>query len=202
VDENLAVTISDGDGPFNITASAGVNTPVNGVSTGTTTINGPEKWDDLTVTETTGDMQSINLGQFRCRSDERPVPVSPAHRSHTTSMYPLFSWTSITDANNYRVFVFDDANPATRTVDIRQNSGGPTSMQLSTPLPDGRLFWRVRGRQNRVWGLWSVRFTLFKDPVVPLMASTPVPTIDLNPPSGVDAAPNPVPTFPAPPNSR
>ncbi|MCI0708668.1 MAG: hypothetical protein L0154_00755, partial [Chloroflexi bacterium] len=73
--ENLEVAITAGDGPFNITASAGINTPVNGVSIGTTTINGPEKWDNLTVTETTGDMQAINLGQFKCRSDEVPVPL-------------------------------------------------------------------------------------------------------------------------------
>src|SRR5690606_1748574 len=58
VDESLAVTISAGDGPFNITASAGVNTPVNGVNIGTTMINGPEKWDNLTVSETTGDIES------------------------------------------------------------------------------------------------------------------------------------------------
>ncbi len=208
VDENLAVTISDGDGPFNITASAGVNTPVNGVNIGTTTINGPEKWDNLTVTETTGDTETINLGQFKCRSDERPTPLTPAHQSHTTNAFPLFSWTAITGASNYRVFVFDDKVAANRTVDIRQNSGGPTSMQLSTPLPDGRLFWRARGRQNRLWSLWSVRFTLFKDPVVPMTVSTPVPTIELNPRSGEDSAPNPVPTigpaptFSAPPNSR
>ncbi len=208
VDENLAVTISTGDGPFNITASAGVNTPVNGVNTGTTTINGPEKWDNLTVTETTGDTETINLGQFKCRSDEKPTPLTPAHQSHTTNAFPLFSWTAITNANNYRVFVFDDKVPASRTVDIRQNSGGPTSMTLSTPLPDGRLFWRVRGRQNRLWSLWSVRFTLFKDPAPPFTITTPVPTIDLNPRSGDGSVPNPVPTvgpvptFPAPPNSR
>ncbi|MCI0712353.1 MAG: M4 family metallopeptidase, partial [Chloroflexi bacterium] len=146
---NLDVTISAGDGPFNITASAGVNTPVNGVSVGVTTIIGPEKWDNLTVIETTGDLQSINLGQFKCRSTDRPTPLTPAHQSHTTNAFPLFSWTSIPVANNYRVFVFDDPDPGDRTVDIRENSGGPTSMTLSVPLPDGRLFWRVRGRQNR-----------------------------------------------------
>jgi hypothetical protein len=203
VNENLDVTITAGDGPFNITASAGINTPVNGVGIGTTTINGPEKWDNLTVTETSGDMQSINLGQFKCRTDERPVPLTPAHRERTTNPFPTFSWTAISGASNYRVFVFDDKVVANRTVDIRQNSGGPTSMVLSTPLPDGRLFWRVRGRQNRVWSLWSVRFTLFKDPVAPLTNQTPVPTIDLNDAPTIKPPPTVIaPTFPAPPNSR
>jgi hypothetical protein len=104
-------------------------------------------------------------------------------------------------ANNYRVFVFDDAAPATRTVDIRQNSGGPTSMTLSVPLPNGRLFWRARGRQNRIWSLWSIRFTLWKDPAPPLTMPTPVPTIDLGPPAPSNPS-GPAPTFPAPPNSR
>ncbi|MCI0712552.1 MAG: hypothetical protein L0154_20520 [Chloroflexi bacterium] len=199
---NLDVTISAGDAPFDITASAGINTPVNSAGIGTTTISGPEKWDNLTVTETTGNLESINLGQFKCRSGEVPTPLTPAHQSHTTNAFPLFSWTAITGASNYRVFVFDDKVVANRTVDIRQNSGGPTSMTLSTPLPNGRLFWRVRGRQNRLWSLWSVRFTLFKDPAPPFTIMTPVPTIDLNPPAGDGLAPTPVPTFPPPPNTR
>jgi hypothetical protein len=202
VDENLAVTISAGDGPFNITASAGINTPVNGVGIGTTTINGPEKWDNLTASETSGDLQSINLGQFKCRTDERPVPLVPAHRAHVTNPTPTFSWAGISDANNYRVFVFDDADPITRTVDIRQNSGGPTYLTLITPLPDGRLFWRVRGRQNRVWSLWSIRFTLFKDPAPPLTFPTPVPTLDLGDTPTLTPQPTVASTFPAPPNSR
>jgi hypothetical protein len=210
LNENLAVTISAGDGPFNITASAGINTPVGGLGIGTVIIAGPEKWDNLTVTETGGNFESINLGQFKCRTDERPVPLLPLHRSRTTNPFPLFSWLGITGANNYRVFVFDDKVAANRTVDIRQNSGGPTTMQLSTPLPDGRLFWRVRGRQNRVWSLWSVRFTLFKDPIVPITINTPLPTIELNPVTPTmpvstavpTVGPLSVPTIPAPPNSR
>ncbi|MCI0710839.1 MAG: hypothetical protein L0154_11825 [Chloroflexi bacterium] len=190
VDENVAVTISAGDGPFNITASAGISTPVTNVGLGTTTIAGPEKWDDLTVTETSGDAESVNLGQFKCRSDERPTPLTPEHQSRTTNPHPLFSWTPISNANNYRVFVFDDPDAATRTVDIRQNSGGPTQLTLTTPLTPDRLFWRVRGRTNRVWSLWSIRFTLFVD-APPALVSTPVPTVELNPVS----------TLP-PPNSR
>lgn len=161
---NLEVTITTGDGPFNITATAGVNTPVMGVNIGTTTINGPEKWDDVTVVETTGDTQSLNLGQFKCRSAERPVPLTPAHQSRTTNPNPTFTWTGIAAASNYRVFIFDDANPGDRTVDVRQNSGGPTQLTVATSLPVGRVFWRVRGRQNRLWSLWSNRFTLFIDP--------------------------------------
>jgi hypothetical protein len=208
--ENLSVSITSGDGPFDITASAGINTPVLSVSTGITTINGPEKWDDLTVTETSGDAESINLGQFKCRTDERPIPLTPAHRTHTTDTTPTFSWTSITDANNYRVFLFDDKVAANRTIDIRQNSGGPTFLTVSTPLPTKRLFWRVRGRQNRVWSLWSVRSTLFVDPQTfsraPATGPEPTTELSLSPPNQRTApAPAIVPpqaTSPYPPNSR
>ncbi len=212
---NLEVTITAGDGPFNITASAGINTPVNGVTTGMTTITGPEKWDNLSVRETLGGLEVVNLGTFKCRTTERPVPVSPAHSSRTTNPFPLFTWTGITDANNYRLFVFDNDIVANRTVDIRENSGGPTSMTLSVPLPNGRLYWRLRGRQNRLWSLWSIRFTLFKDPplAAPMTLTTPVPldapnvrpTLPPPPPPTIppssDGAPV-TPTLPPPPNSR
>ena len=164
---NIEITISAGDGPFNITASSGVGTPALGVGLGTTTVNGPEKWDNVTVTETSGDMENTILGQFKCRSQERPIPQSPAHRARTTNTNPTFMWTGITNANNYRIFIYDDISMAERTVDIRENSGGPTQHTLTTPLPEGRLFWRVRGRQNSVWSLWSMRYTLFRDPVTP-----------------------------------
>ena len=186
---NLEVTIVSGDAPFIINASAGVNMPVAGVGLGTTIVNGPEKWDNVTVTETSGE-EIVNLGQFRCRTDERPVPLTPQHRSHIIDTMPTFSWTGITNANNYRVFVFDDSDPLGRTVDIRQNSGGLTMLTLSTPLPTGRLFWRVRGRQNRIWSLWSIRFTLFVDPVAPLSGQAPISTIDLNPQREEPVPPN------------
>ncbi|MCI0713486.1 MAG: hypothetical protein L0154_25240 [Chloroflexi bacterium] len=194
---DLEVNISSGNGPFDITASAGINMPVNGVSVGTSIITGPEKWDDVTVTETSGDLESVNLGTFKCRSDERPTPLTPAHQAHISDTTPTFTWTAVTDANNYRLFLFDDPVVANRTVDIRENSGGTTSHILTQSLPVGRVFWRVRARTNRVWGLWSVRFTLFIDAPPMLNNPAPVPTIGLNPPPGETS-----PTLPAPPNSR
>lgn len=162
---NLVVTITEGEGPFDITASKGDNVPLLGVPLGVYTIEGPDKWEDLTVSETSGDLESINFGKVKCRPVARPVPVSPPHRSRITNPFPTFMWTEITDANGYRVFVFDDNIPLTRTVDIRQNTSGPQlSKVLTVPLQPGRLFWRVRARVNRVWSQWSIRFTLFVDP--------------------------------------
>ncbi|MCI0713593.1 MAG: hypothetical protein L0154_25780 [Chloroflexi bacterium] len=195
---DLKVVVLEGQGPFNITASGGGNVPVT-VGYETSFINGPDKWDDLTVTEQSGDGQSINLGQFKCRPLEIPTPLMPPHQSRTTNTSPTFSWTSIPDANRYRVFLFDDKVAASRTVDMRQNTiGSETSLVFQNPLPIGRLFWRVRGRVNNVWGYWSIRFTLFVDPpTAQESVVTPVPTIQLDAPTSV-----PVPTLIQPPNSR
>jgi hypothetical protein len=176
---NLEVTIFSGDAPFNITASAGINMPVLGIGPGTMIVFGPEKWDDVWIIETTGDGELLDLGQFKCRSNQRPIQISPPHQTRTTNAYPLFSWQSFPDANNYRVFLFDNKVISQRTVDIRENSDGALSMILSQPLNLGRYFWRVRARVNRVWSLWSTRWTLWVDPVDSV--ADPLPTIELNP---------------------
>lgn len=62
---NLDLTITAGDDPFNITG-AGSGLPQNGVGIGTYTLPGPDTWTAVTVTETTGDTESANLGDFTC----------------------------------------------------------------------------------------------------------------------------------------
>jgi hypothetical protein len=162
VGPDLVVDIVAGDGPFDITASSGINVPVTGVNAGQTVIAGPDKWDDVTITETGGDLEATNLGTFKCRPQQTPVPQSPAHRATVNTSTPTFTWTGIPDANNYRLFLFDDPVLANRTVDIRENKGSAaTSLTPTQSLTPGRYFWRVRGHVNSVWSLWSVRYTLF-----------------------------------------
>lgn len=73
VGPDLVVDIVEGDGPFDITASNGINVPVTGVSVGQIVITGPGKWDNVTITETGGDLESTNLGTFKCRSSHKSV---------------------------------------------------------------------------------------------------------------------------------
>ncbi|MCI0713023.1 MAG: M1 family metallopeptidase, partial [Chloroflexi bacterium] len=160
---DLVIDIQAGNAPYIITATEGENLPASAVGPyNKIEIPGPEQFDNLTISETLWDEQSINFGTLKCRPP-RPVPLSPAHQSHTSDPSPVFSWTSVAGATNYRLFVFDDKSPSQRTVDLRENSGGPTSMALSQPLDPGRYFWRVRSRVNDVWSKWSDRFTLFID---------------------------------------
>ena len=62
---NLEVTINDGDGPFDITGT-GLGMPRLGVPLGTTLFAGPDLWTNVTITETDGDNQSFNTGDFSC----------------------------------------------------------------------------------------------------------------------------------------
>jgi len=65
--DNLDVTITAGDGPFDIGGS-GAGLPANGVAVGVTTLTGPGSWTGVAVTETTGDTETLNLGTFNCNS--------------------------------------------------------------------------------------------------------------------------------------
>jgi hypothetical protein len=71
--DNLEVNITAGDGPFNITG-AGPHLPQNGVGLGVTSLAGPGAWTGVTVTETTGDTETLNLGDFTCQGP----PQAPA----------------------------------------------------------------------------------------------------------------------------
>ncbi|MCI0711518.1 MAG: hypothetical protein L0154_15290 [Chloroflexi bacterium] len=209
IGEDLEVAITDGNEPFEVTSSNGSapGVPANIVSNGPTVISGPGKWNDLTITETLG-IDSSNLGNFRCRPAEHPVPLSPAHRSRTTNPNPGFAWKGLADANNYRLWLYSETVNGL-DFELLENTGGATSYVPVSPLIPRRYFWRVRGRVNNIWSRWSARFTLFIDPPVSdlpaVQQPTPVPAIDLAPPnSRDDVAPPPI-TLPptiAPPNSR
>jgi predicted outer membrane repeat protein len=67
---DLDVNITDGDNPFDIAGTSGPGLPQLGVGMGITTLIGPASWTGVTVTETGGDLESANLGNFTC-----PPPV-------------------------------------------------------------------------------------------------------------------------------
>lgn len=65
---NMVVNITAGDPNFNITATSGPNLPLNNVGIASHTINGAGSWVGVTVTELTGDLQSVNLGDITCHT--------------------------------------------------------------------------------------------------------------------------------------
>lgn len=67
--DNLEVSITAGDANFDITGT-GINLPTNNVGIGTHTLTGPGTWTGLTVTEISGDNETLILGSFTC-----PVPT-------------------------------------------------------------------------------------------------------------------------------
>ena len=64
---DLVVDVTGGDGPFDITGT-GPDLPLSGVSAGTHTMTGPGPWLGVTITETTGDLESLLLGDFTCET--------------------------------------------------------------------------------------------------------------------------------------
>ncbi len=66
--DNLNVTITTGDTPFNVTGT-GPGLPLNNVTSGTFPLVGPGSWTGLTVTEVGGNGQSTNLGNFNCATN-------------------------------------------------------------------------------------------------------------------------------------
>ena len=66
--DNLNVTITAGDTPFNVTGT-GPGLPLNNVTTGTFPLVGPGNWTGVTVTEVGGNGQSTNLGNFNCATN-------------------------------------------------------------------------------------------------------------------------------------
>lgn len=62
---DLLVDISYGDDPFDITGS-GPSLPLSGVTHGAFYLFGPGIWSNVTITEMTGNLQSINYGGFTC----------------------------------------------------------------------------------------------------------------------------------------
>lgn len=66
--DNLVVTINAGDGPFqiNATGSTTPSEPIVVPTTGAYTLQGPDRWINLSVVEQGGDTETITLGDFDC----------------------------------------------------------------------------------------------------------------------------------------
>lgn len=74
--DDLVVNITGGDPPFDITGS-GVGLPLTDVPAGSYTLTGAASWDDVTITEDTGDTQTITKGDFTCPgADPSPAPFT------------------------------------------------------------------------------------------------------------------------------
>ncbi|MBN1429490.1 MAG: DUF11 domain-containing protein [Anaerolineae bacterium] len=85
---DLAVTITAGDNPFNITG-AGPGLPRNGVGIGTTTLAGPGSWTGLVVAETAGNLEQVRLGDIACT--QQPVPITMPGGVNLTVLDPALS---------------------------------------------------------------------------------------------------------------
>ncbi len=70
--DHLAVSLSEGDGPFSLSGT-GPGLPRSDIGTGVYNLTGPGTWENVTVTETTGTLESLSLGTFTCGDEGNSV---------------------------------------------------------------------------------------------------------------------------------
>jgi parallel beta-helix repeat protein len=99
-----------------------------------------------------------------------PTLLEPENGAYENYSMPTFRWSEPEALENYTLVIDNDADfgsPTQLITDITDNT-----FVLSTPLPDGVYYWRVRGIDaagNQ--GAWSESFTLLIDTVAPLAPS-------------------------------
>ena len=86
VGQNLVVTIASGSGNFDITGTLGAGLPQLNVPLGAYTFFGPDTWLNLTVTELSGDLEVLAIGNVSCDATSgggtgttsAPPPLDPS----------------------------------------------------------------------------------------------------------------------------
>jgi len=121
---------------------------------------------------------------FSCsRPSQRPVLISPANGAATNDNTPTFTWSPVNTPNVfYELQIDTDPNFASPILHVIRDIPFPT-YTLTTPIADGRYYWRVRAYNNSGNGPWST--------------STPtrnfkVDTVPPNPPTLMSPAINPI----------
>lgn len=169
-DSDLQVSITAGNGPFDITGG-GAGLPVLGVGAGSYTFVGPNQWN-VVVSETQGDLETINFGTIKCKGNVTPIPISPTNNSTISDQTPTFTWTAVTDATSYKLILVDNAKAPLRTLEILHFTPN-TSATLAQVLPPGQYYWRVAARIGYVYTPWSPVSTFTIDTGVPLTFAPP-----------------------------
>jgi hypothetical protein len=182
----LVINILTGDGLFNITGT-GLGLPIYNVAAQSPIYlwgGDPytyDYWSNVTITEQTGDQQSINYGNFGCirltdtvtpsftltgsactMDATAPALISPMHRAHTTDTTPTFSWSTVSGSKSYRVMVYLEDRSFEYKKRVFVTNYTLPSAEALTP---SKYLWRVRTQDTTcsTWSTWSGRNTLFVD---------------------------------------
>jgi hypothetical protein len=81
-----------------------------------------------------------------------PSQYAPPHGDTIDDSTPLFDWSSVSDAESYRIQI--DNNPDFGSREIDTTTPGPSYIP-SNGLPDGTYYWRVRAINSCGGGPWS-----------------------------------------------
>jgi hypothetical protein len=118
----------------------------------------------------TGFIDWFQLWVYYCALIEDPRLDSPVHDSVLCDSTPLLQWNAAIGADNYQLQVDDDPAFGSPERDVTILA---LDYQLTTPLPSGEYWWKVRAHDECGWGAWSApwKFTIDMVPAAPLLAS-------------------------------
>lgn len=85
---------------------------------------------------------------------DKPTLLTPEHKSVTNDTTPQLTWQSISQADEYQLQIDDNSDFSSPERDVTLTA---TTYTVSSALPEGRFFWRVRGRNDDGAGPWSDR---------------------------------------------
>jgi hypothetical protein len=93
-----------------------------------------------------------------------PALVSPANDTTNQSITPTLSWSTVTDAVNYRFQVSTQSDFS--SVDVKDGTQSATSYQLSGLVAKTKYFWRVRSVSPDTNSDWSTVRNFTTEPIV------------------------------------
>ncbi|MBZ0292666.1 MAG: hypothetical protein K8L99_08920 [Anaerolineae bacterium] len=93
-----------------------------------------------------------------------PTLQTPANRASLNDNTPAFAWMAVIDATSYQLQVDNSCNFRSPEIDTAPT---PSTFTATTPLPDGRYCWRVRGINAGGAGRWSRKWRFTIDTIAP-----------------------------------
>jgi hypothetical protein len=120
--------------------------------------------NNSTLTNVCGGVLTGNpvMGNPAITTPTAPSPdlLAPGHRTHTTDTTPIFSWSTVSGAQSYRLLIHLED----RSFEYKKRVFVPNyTLTSAEALSPAKYLWRVRTQDQTcsTWSQWSTRHTLF-----------------------------------------
>ena len=110
--------------------------------------------------------QAQGLFPFNSSVLSAPTLKFPKNKASMNDTTPYFKWTLVTGAVKYQLVVDNNVSFGSPVLNLQNIT--PTWYTMTSPLPQGTYYWRVRAMDSKsVWGRWSYIFRFTVDTVAP-----------------------------------